>query len=120
MKRYILGSVNVLVGVLQLLYLLLSRGVIVVKPFVENGRYTEEFYTLLRGFGLVILLALLVITVLTVITFVKRKKEMENVLGEELVMAGNIISIISLAINGNVTIAFPLCIVGGIIMLVKK
>ena len=120
MKRLILGVLNVIAGIAQVIYLLFQNGTIVMRQYIENGKYTDEFYSFIKHTGIVIFAVLIVLIVFSVISLVKRKKGQDHVLGEVVFIAGSFLGVVSIAILGTVTIACLLCVIGGVIMVVKK
>ena len=41
MKRLILGVSNIIAGIAQVIYLLFQNGTIVMRQYIENGKYTD-------------------------------------------------------------------------------
>ena len=119
MKRKVLGILNIIVGVSQIIYLLLQNGTIRINAFIVDHRYTESFEKFMNVFMLIVSISILVLLIFTISTYIKRKKENTNNTGEVLIIGSHIISIIGFVFMGLATILSPLSIIGGIMQLSK-
>lgn len=120
MKRKILGVLNIIVGVFQIIYLLLQNGIITINAFIVDHHYTESFDKFMNVFMWILSISIIVLLIFIISSYFKRKKENLNNTGEVLIIGSHIISIIGFAFMGMATILSPLSIVGGFMLLSKS
>lgn len=120
MKRKVLGILNIIVGIFQIVYLLIQNGTIKISAFIEDYHYTDDFEKLMDVFMLILSATIIVLLIFTAVSYFKRKKENLNNTGETLIIASHIISTIGFAFMGIGTILSPLSIIGGIMLLSKS